>query len=123
MNTPQENFQISLSSLDNILNGREPEHVLEKELNDHESKVFDLISNYLPGKYVGSEFKVADISFSGILSGKFRINYNATEYIGCTFTETSMDDYIVVYFEIDRDNLLVYLTGEQIRERDTFEEF
>lgn len=97
--------------------------ILQEELSNHKTEISYLIDNYLPGRYKVSIFKIIDLVFGAELQGTFKINYNATEFSGCELTETELENFINVNFAIDKDTLQIILTGEEIRERDSFEEF
>ena len=124
MKIPQEKLSISETILQAIVNQpSDAPVILQEDLSKHKTEISYLIDNYLPGRYKVSVFKIIDLSFEDELQGKFKINYNATEFSGCELTETELDNYLNVKFDIDKDTLQVTLTGEEIRERDSFEEF
>jgi hypothetical protein len=124
MKIPEEKLSISDSIIQSLVDqpANAPK-ILQEDLSNYKTEVSYLIDNYLPGRYKVSVFKIMDLIFTDELHGKFRINYNATEFSGCELTETELDNYIHVRFAIDKDKLEVTLTGEEIRERDSFEEF
>ena len=124
MNIPEEKLSISDNILQAIIDQpADAARILQEELSKHKTEISYLIDNYLPGRYKVSVFKIIDLSFGAALHGTFRINYTATEFSGCELTETALDNYLNVKFAIDQDRLEVVLTGEEIRERDSFEEF
>jgi len=124
MKIPQEKLSISETILQAIVNQpADAPVILQEDLSKHKTEISYLIDNYLPGRYKVSTFKIIDLSFEAELQGKFKINYNATEFSGCELTETELDNYLNVKFDIDKNTLQVTLTGEEIRERDSFEEF
>lgn len=122
MNIPEERFQLSSFSFEALLNLTIREEALFKILKEHNQTVISLINNYLPGKYRGQQFTISAITFENNRKGKFRMDFTATEYIGCSLSETEMRDYIMVRFSINESGC-VTLLGEEMRERDTFEEF
>ena len=124
MKIPVEKLSISDKGLQAIVSQpRDALIILQEELSNHKTEIGYLIDHYLPGRYKVSVFKIIDLSFEAELQGRFKINYNATEFSGCELTETELDNYLNVKFAIDKDTLQVTLTGEEIRERDSFEEF
>ena len=124
MKIPEEQLSISDTIIQAIVdqNANAPK-ILQEELSNHKTEVSYLIDNYLPGRYKVSVFKIIDLVFRAELQGTFIINYNATEFSGCELTETELDNFINVAFAIDKDRFQIILTGEEIRERDSFEEF
>ncbi|MEQ7801680.1 hypothetical protein ABDJ41_17930 [Pedobacter sp. ASV1-7] len=124
MKIPLEKFSISNNIIQAIVDQpSNASEILKKDLSNHKTEISYLIDNYLPGRYKVSIFKITDLIFGAELQGTFKINYNATEFSGCELTETELDNFINVNFAIDKDTLQVILTGEEIRERDSFEEF
>lgn len=124
MKIPEEKLSISNNIIQAIVD--QPSNapkILQEDLSNHKTEISYLIDNYLPGRYKVSVFKIIDLVFGAELQGTFKINYNATEFSGCELTETELDNFINVNFAIDKDTLQVILTGEEIRERDSFEEF
>ena len=124
MKIPEEKLSISANIIQAIVD--QPPNapkILQEDLSTRKTEISYLIDNYLPGRYKVSVFKITHLVFVGELHGKFKINYNATEFSGCELTETELDNFINVSFTIDKDTLQVILTGEEIRERDSFEEF
>ncbi len=124
MKIPEEKLSIS----DNIIQAiiEQPSNapkILQEELSNHKTEISYLIDNYLPGRYKVSVFKITDLVVGAELKGTCKINYNATEFSGCELTETELANFINVNFAIDKGTLQVILTGEEIRERDSFEEF
>lgn len=124
MKIPKEKLSISASIAQSIVDQpSDASQILKEELSKHETEISYLIDNYLPGRYKVAVFKITDLIVGADLEGKFKINYNATEFSGCELTETTLANFISVNFAIDKDTLQVILTGEEIRERDSFEEF
>lgn len=124
MKIPEEKLSIPHNIIQAIVD--QPSNstkILQEELSNHKTEISYLIDNYLPGTYKVSIFKIIDLVFGAELQGTFKINYNATEFSGCELTETELENFINVNFAIDKDTLQVILTGEEIRERDSFEEF
>ena len=124
MKIPEEKLSISNNIIQAIVD--QPSNapkILQEDLSNHKTEINYLIDNYLPGRYKVSVFKIIDLVFRAELQGTFKINYNATEFSGCELTETEIDNFIIVNFAIDKDILQVILAGEEIRERDSFEEF
>lgn len=124
MKIPEEKFSISANIIQAIVDqpANAPE-ILQEDLSNYSTEISYLIDNYLPGRYKVSLFKIIDLVFRAELQGTFKVNYNATEFSGCELTETELANFINVSFAIDKDTLQVILTGEEIRERDSFEEF
>lgn len=124
MKIPEEKLSISNNIIQAIVNhpSNAPE-ILKEDLSKHKTEISYLIDNYLPGRYKVSVFKITDLVFVAELQGTFKINYNAAEFSGCELTETELDNFINVNFAIDNDTLQIILKGEEIRERDSFEEF
>ena len=124
MKIPEEKFSISANIIQAIVDQptNAPE-ILQEDLSNYRTEISYLIDNYLPGRYKVSLFKIIDLVFRAELQGTFKVNYNATEFSGCELTETELANFINVSFAIDKDTLQVILTGEEIRERDSFEEF
>jgi len=124
MKIPEEKFSISANIIQAIVDqpANAPE-ILQEDLSNYRTEISYLIDNYLPGRYKVSLFKIIDLVFRAELQGTFKVNYNATEFSGCELTETELANFINVSFAIDKDTLQVILTGEEIRERDSFEEF
>lgn len=124
MKIPEEKFSISVNIIQAIVDqpANAPE-ILQEDLSNYRTEISYLIDNYLPGRYKVSLFKIIDLVFRAELQGTFKVNYNATEFSGCELTETELANFINVSFAIDKDTLQVILTGEEIRERDSFEEF
>ena len=124
MKIPEEKFSISVNIIQAIVDqpANAPE-ILQEDLSNYRTEISYLIDNYLPGRYKVSLFKIIDLVFRAELQGTFKVNYNATEFSGCELTETELANFITVSFTIDKDTLQVILTGEEIRERDSFEEF
>lgn len=124
MKIPEEKLSISDNTIqaivDQPVNGPK---ILQEDLSNHKTEISYLIDNYLPGRYRVSGFEITDLVFSDERQGTFKIKYNATEFSGCELTETEIDNFINVNFAIDKETLQVILTGEEIRERDSFEEF
>ncbi|WP_316810145.1 hypothetical protein [Pedobacter heparinus] len=124
MKIPEEKLSISDNIIQAIVD--QPSNapkILKEDLSNQKTEISYLIDNYLPGRYKVSIFKIIELVFTDELHGKFRINYNATEFSGCELTETELANFINVNFAIDKDTFQVILTGEEIRERDSFEEF
>lgn len=124
MKIPEEKFSISNNIIQAIVDqtSNAPK-ILQEDLSNHKNEISYLIDNYLPGRYKVSVFKIIDLVFGAELQGTFKIVYNATEFSGCELTESELDNFINVNFAIDKNTLQVILTGEAIRERDSFEEF
>ncbi|RZK77702.1 MAG: hypothetical protein EOO92_12435 [Pedobacter sp.] len=124
MKIPEEKLSISVELIQDIVDQpAEADKILQQELSKHKTEVSYLIDNYLPGRYKVSVFKITDLVFQDVFHGTLKIKYNATEFSGCELTETEFDNFINASFAIDKDKLEVTLTGEEIRERDSFEEF
>ena len=124
MKIPEEKLSISPSIIQSIVDQpSDALKIMQEELSNHKTEISYLLDNYLPGRYKVAAFNIVDLLFGTNLKGKFKINYNATEFSGCELTETELDNFINVNFAIDKDTLQVILTGEEIRERDSFEEF
>ena len=124
MKIPEEKLSISNNIIQAVVDqSSNAPKILQEDLSNHKTEISYLIDNYLPGRYKVSVFKITDLIFGAELQGTFKISYNATELSGCELTETELDNFINVSFEIDKDTLQVILTGEEIRERDSFEEF
>jgi hypothetical protein len=124
MTIPEEKLSISNTIIQAIVDQpSDAPKILKEDLSNHTIEISYLIDNYLPGRYKVSVFKIIDLVLGAELQGTFKINYSATEFSGCELTETKLDNFINVKFEIDKDKLQVILTGEEIRERDSFEEF
>jgi len=124
MKIPEEKLSISANTIQAIVDQpANASKILQEDLSNHKTEMSYLIDNYLPGRYKVAVFKIIDLVFGAEFQGTFKINYNATEFSGCELTETELDNFINVTFTIDIDTLQVILTGEEIRERDSFEEF
>ena len=124
MKIPEEKFSISANIIQAIVDQpANASEILQEDLSNYRTEISYLIDNYLPGRYKVSLFKIIDLVFRAELQGTFKVNYNATEFSGCELTETELANFINVSFAIDKDTLQVILTGEEIRERDSFEEF
>ncbi|MEJ2883842.1 hypothetical protein [Pedobacter sp. GR22-6] len=124
MKIPEEKLSISPSIIQSIVDQpSDAPKILQEELSKHKTEISYLLDNYLPGRYKVAVFKIIDLVFGAEFQGKFKINYNATEFSGCELTETELDNFINVNFAIDKDTLQIILIGEEIRERDSFEEF
>ena len=123
MNIPTKTFKVSEKLIEAFkLETDLRETLLIDELNNT-PELLGLVRNYLFGRF--TVYGLDDIMINEIegFGGSFEVEYRIFEYNGCANLDAELEEQITVEFDINPDTSEITLTGEEIRERSTNDEF
>lgn len=105
-----------------LTNHEDKVHILEEELMKS-SQLISLINEYQIGRYTARNVDFLVIESNDQNTGMINLNFVWEEYSGCKDLPNNSPSDLDVFFVIDFEKSLLYAEGEELRERDTVDEF